>query len=67
MGNKAGASELKQSHIHLPTAKDVRDWFKKPLAREIEINAALIALCSFLLGGIFFTLVHAFNDCRMVL
>jgi len=67
MGNKAGAATLKNSNIHQPIKRDLRDWFRKPLARELEIDAVLIVLCSFLLGGLFLSLVHAFSDCQMIL
>jgi hypothetical protein len=67
MGNKARTATQEHSHSQHPTRKNVLDWLKKPIVREIEIDAALIALCSFLLGGLFFSLADAFKDCRMVL
>jgi hypothetical protein len=66
MKDKTRATTFRHQHIQLPTTGVVLDWLKKPPAREIEIDAALVALCSFLLGGMFFSLVHAFNDCRVV-
>jgi hypothetical protein len=66
MKDKTRTAPFRHQHIQLPTTRDVLGWLKKPLAREIEIDAALVALCSFLLGGMFFSLVHAFNDCRVV-
>jgi hypothetical protein len=66
MSTKENAATLKHSHIHLPTTRNVRDWLKKPLAREIEIDTALIAFCSVLLGWTFFSLVNAFQSGHVI-
>jgi hypothetical protein len=58
-GNRASA--LKHSHIHFPSRKQIRDWFRKPSTKELEIDAALVALCSVLLGSVFFSLWKAFG------
>ena len=67
MSTKDNAATAKHSHIHLPTTRNVRDWLKKPLAREIEIEAAITALCSLLLGWTFFSLIHAYHSYHVVL
>ena len=67
MSNEEKAATLKHSHIHLPTTRDVCEWIKKPRAREIEIDAAIIALCSLLLGWTCFSLVHAFQSYHVIL
>ena len=61
MNNKARAEALKHPNINFPTAKDVRGWLQKPSIKEFEMNAALVALCSILLGSIFFSLFRAFG------
>jgi hypothetical protein len=63
MNSKAGAGASKHPHIHLhfPTAKDMRGWLQKPSTKEFEMNAALVALCSILLGSVFFSLCRAFG------
>jgi|GEM_PF-2955314 len=61
MNMRARAAALKHPHIHFPTAKEMRGWFQKPSTKEFEINAGLVALCSILLGSVFFSLCSAFD------
>ena len=61
MNTKARAGALKHPHTHFPTAKDMRGWLQKPSTKEFEMNAALVALCSILLGSVFFSLCKAFG------
>jgi len=61
MNTKSRAAALKHPHIHFPTAKDVRGWLQKRSTKEFEMNAALVALCSVLLGSVFFSLCRAFG------
>jgi hypothetical protein len=41
--------------------KDIRGWFGKPSTKEFETDVALVALCSILLGSVFFSLIRAFG------
>jgi hypothetical protein len=66
MDTHNGAATLRQKNIEFPRSRNVLGWFKKPPAREIEMDTALIALCSILLGWVFFSLVHAFDSCRII-
>jgi hypothetical protein len=61
MNTKARAEALKHPHIDFPKAKDVRGWFQKPSTKELETDAALVVLCSILLGSVFFSLFRAFG------
>jgi hypothetical protein len=61
MNTKARAAALKHPHIHLPMAKDMRGWLQKPSTKELEIDAALVVLCSILMGSVFFSLYRAFG------
>ena len=61
MNTKTRAVALKHPHIHSPTMKDMRGWFLKPSTKEFETDAALVALCSILLGSVFFSLCKAFG------
>ena len=61
MNTRAGAGASKETHIHFPKAKDMRGWLQKPSTKEFEMNAALVALCSILLGSVFFSLCRAFG------
>ena len=66
MDTHNGAATLRQKNIHFPRTRGVLGWLKKPLAREIEIDTALVALCSFLLGWVFFSLANAFDYCQVI-
>ena len=61
MDTRARAEALSRPHIRFPTAKDVRGWLQKPSTKEFEIDAALVALCSILMGSVFFSLCKAFG------
>jgi len=61
MNSKARAEALKHPHMHLPTAKDMQGWLQKPSTKEFEIDAALVVLCSLLMGSVFFSLYRAFG------
>ena len=61
MNTKARAEAPTDPHIHFPTAKDMRGWHQKPSTKEFEIDAALVALCSILMGSVFFSLYRAFG------
>ena len=61
MNTKSQGAALKHPHIHFPTAKETRGWLQKPATKEFEINAALVALCSILMGSVFFSLCRAFG------
>ena len=61
MNTKARTAVLKHPHIHFPTMKDMRGWFGKSSTKEFETDAALVALCSILLGSVFFSLFRAFG------
>ena len=61
MNTKERAEALEHPHIDFPKAKDVRGWFKKPYNKELKTDAALVVLCSILLGSVFFSLVRAFG------
>ena len=67
MNTRGGAGALKHPHIHFPTRKEVRGWLQKPSTRELEIDAALVALCSILLGSVFFSLCKAFGTYHLSL
>lgn len=63
MRNRANAKAARHySHIHLPKMRDAKDWLRKPLAREIETNAALIVVCSSLIGWTLFSLMNAIQS-----
>lgn len=61
MNTQARSEALKHPNIHFPTAKDVRGWLQKPSTKELERDAALVVLCSMLLGSVFFSLFRAFG------
>ena len=67
MNTKARAAALRRPHIHFPTMKDIRGWFEKPSTRELETDAALVGLCSILLGSVFFSLCKAFGTYQCTL
>jgi hypothetical protein len=66
MASKARAATLKHSYVHLPSTRDAREWLKKPLVREIEIDTALIVLCFLLYGAVLFSLFKAFGDYQII-
>ena len=61
MNTQARSEASKHPNIHFPKAKDVRGWFKKPYNKELKTDAALVVLCSMLLGSVFFSLFRAFG------